>query len=414
MIGGKLPLDAWIDRLPARRPPMGAEDPWAGTSRDLPDPPPAHVGLWLDRYLVEPNSDNEGSEEKAGRTLLHHAAVMAVDRPSRPALQIYQPIFERWRRLAEADGATRRRVLEIRASSRLLLHPSIATSVIEGSLLLHHTYGLPYIPGSALKGICRARARRQTVLIPTRYEKLVADVRECGRNKEPPWVTNLFGFVEEDTEGGLAGLVDFWDALWIPPTKGFAAPLARDIVNPHHSSYATGLGHPFPTPTESPIPTHFLSVPPGTQFLLVIETAAIAGADDLLDFVLDECLLPALEFDGVGAKTAANYGRLVADPPRPRRAGEQGKSATSASSGESVHESAAEVSRRKNDGLIRAQIGPGTFVEVRRPRADTLLKSLSDELQTRLRSGKSVRLLVGWRENGNLREIVALKEPDHG
>jgi CRISPR-associated protein Cmr6 len=418
-VTSKLTLDAWIDRLPPKRTSAPDQpDPWQ--RRDLadawPDPLPAHVGLWLDRYLVEPQEDKE-TKEKLGRTLLHRGAELALDRPDRPALAAYRPIFDRWRRRAEdsSDRGTIRRVIELKTLSRLLLHPSTATSVIDGSLLLHHTYGVPYIPGSALKGICRARARRQGLLLPQRYEGLIKDANEPrGRNQEPPWVTELFGYVEDGKEGGLAGIVDFWDALWIPPkadAKRTKAPLARDIVNPHHSTYYTTQGHerPAPRPTEDPIPTHFLSVPPETPFLLVLEGPAIPGIDNLLDFILDEFLLPALEFDGIGAKTAAGYGRLTAEG----RASPIGPTQRSAhdTKGPGLSKIITGVTRKPNDGSLSARTTGGVALKSFRPQADVLVESLPAVLAERLKRGKEVSLRVTWREHGNLRQIIALADP---
>ncbi|MBK8265594.1 MAG: type III-B CRISPR module RAMP protein Cmr6 [Nannocystis sp.] len=424
----KLTLDAWIDRLPPKRTSAPDQpDPWR--RRDLadawPDPLPAHVGLWLDRYLVEPptNTSQEDKEtkEKLGRTLLHRGAELALDRPDRPALAAYRPIFDRWRRCAEdsSDRGTIRRVIELKTLSRLLLHPSTATSVIDGSLLLHHTYGVPYIPGSALKGICRARARRQGLLLPQRYEGLIQGADEPrGRNQEPRWVTELFGYVEDGKEGGLAGLVDFWDALWIPPkadAKRTKAPLARDIVNPHHSTYYTAKGNerPAPRPTEDPIPTHFLSVPPDTQFLLALEGPAIPGIDNLLDFILDEFLLPALEFDGIGAKTAAGYGRLAADPVRPRALGIQDSQGNSQNQEQSraPQEIVTRVTRKPNDGSLSATVAGGVTATSFGPAASALVAGLPEALQARLKKRQEAHLRVTWREDGNLRQIVALADP---
>ncbi len=305
--------------------------PWdTETVAPIPHPLPAHVGLWLDRYLVEPDALRKETEAKPGRDALYRAAIEALDDPRSAARRTYQRVFDRFRAvLDQGDPATRRLVVDLEAVTRILLHAATATSVTEGSLLLHHTYGVPYLPGTALKGVARARARKLGRLDPERYERLfrpgaTADGsprvnQASGRDKEPSWVTELFGYVDEGEGGGQGGYVDFWDALWVPVEKGpgSGSPLVRDIVNPHHSAYYTGKDDLWPTPAESPIPTHFLTIRPGTRFRLVLETWHDALAEGWLRFVLDELLRPALEFDGIGARTAAGYGRLrVVDPGR--------------------------------------------------------------------------------------------------
>ncbi|MBU1612109.1 MAG: hypothetical protein KKC99_09720, partial [Proteobacteria bacterium] len=241
-------LSQWIDRLPGGRfycAPDAIDKsavPWNTSSRQgglvrvVPAPLPAHVGLWLDRCLQEDPAPRD--LEKPGRAALQLSAVQAL-LPQTPAREAYLPRYRRWAATVKTDSpTTRRRYLEIRSLSRVLLHPASGTSVTEGSLLLHHTYGVPYLPGSALRGICRARARGLHQAFPERYRELFGEeMMAPGSEGEPRWVNELFGFVESGKAGGLAGLVDFWDALWIPGDPG--SPLATDIVNPHQSKYHT-------------------------------------------------------------------------------------------------------------------------------------------------------------------------------
>lgn len=438
-----VPLSEWTERwLGGRIYQSGKSSstgapPWDFRGRDglvkvYPTPCPAHVGLWLDCCLVEPESDAQ-EEARPGRDALQRGAIEAL-KPGQPALKMYRPIIERWQKRAEAPSDTSaRRVIALTTTTRLLLHAATGESVTEGTILLHHTYGVPYLPGSALKGICRARARRLGRLIPKRYEQIFAregsaDSRvsdEKGLDKEPAWVTQLFGYVETEDEGGLAGLIDFWDALWLPTPK--AVPLALDIVNPHHSKYYTDINHPEPNPTEEPLPTHFLSIAPDTHFLLVLELRAQPGAEGWLDFVLDELLLPALELDGIGAKTSAGYGRLV--PVGHRKSAwvlgeketDQNRSAKPGTPGAQRGGNAPAMSdagvepgmltRNPGDGTLRATLSGNAVAEVRGQRAKDLFLSLSPDVQEKIKKGKSQRLMVHWTKVGNGRQIDDLKEP---
>ncbi|MFM7199183.1 MAG: type III-B CRISPR module RAMP protein Cmr6 [Myxococcota bacterium] len=430
-----LSLRRWLERLPgaahalppeSQRPdeqPQNWHEPWDGTTYQkvpvevLPEPLPAHVGLWLDRCLQENPDDT--SKDNPGRAALYRAAVEAL-RPNTPAHKAYAPAYRRWQRVArDNDASVVRSVLELKSRSRILLHSATQSSVTEGSLLLHHTYGVPYLPGTALKGVCRARARRLHRLLPERYQMLlgreVASLASRGREQEPGWLTELFGYVETGEEGGLGGLIDFWDALWVP--EGNLSPLALDIVNPHHSQYYTER-HPAPLPNEEPIPTQFLSIAPETRFLLVLEMPALPGAQDWLRFVLEELLLPALELDGIGAKTSSGYGRL--EPVQRASAfwgpdGVLGKKTAKPGEHKTLPARGGfepgMLTRNKGDGSLRATFASGLMAEVRGAAAKALFEGLSPDVKLKLDKNKPQRLLIRWSPVGNARQIDDIKEP---
>lgn len=288
-----------------------------------PQPLPAHAGLWLDRMVASPWSEDD--KEWAARRGLYEAAVQALKPGSRtdddpPALRTYLPLFQRWRRAVTSPvTGTYRRVIELASQSRLLLHPASNESVTDGSLLLHHTYGVPYLPGSALKGVARARllAAAGSAEAPEQKAQLEG------------WSDGLLGFVRggkaarpsrsaagaEAKAKIQASRVDFLDALWMPPegaarTRGNGTPLALDVVTPHHPDYYTaGSGaRRWPTDGDSPKPVLRLTIAPRVRFLAVAEAAA--EVQPWLDWLIDSVLLPALEEDGIGAWTSAGYGRL--------------------------------------------------------------------------------------------------------
>lgn len=263
---------------------------------------------------------------------LYRAAVQCLDpadtgRRDESAIATYRHRFERFR-----EALTRPRpdaaieVVELRAAGRLLLHTAAHESVTEGSLLLHHTYGVPYVPGSALKGATRSRLLA------------LADLESEAprRDQLRAWADGLLGFVRDNTNGSAEGnpqeartqaaLIDFLDALWIPDPAA-PRPLALDIVNPHHPDYYTvrrGEGRRRPTDGDSPIPVERLSVAPGARFLLVAEAPVDLSA--WLRWLIHEILLPALAEDGLGAWTSSGYGRLIAVG-QPGRRGIRGSSA---------------------------------------------------------------------------------------
>ncbi len=447
----RVPLETWTNwglggrayrgEEPALNPP-----PWdTDTNEVVPSPLPAHVGLWLDRYLVEPDivqhrqeqgntgrnesaqhksDESTHAEAKPGRDALHRGAIEALNGRGTPARKLYDHVISRYRAIALAPSPrTRKRVVEVEAVSRILLHPATSTSVTEGSLLLHHTYGVPYLPGTALKGIARARARKLGRLYPAWFDEMfgVENARENdpspsnnrGRNEEPFWVTELFGFVEEGEEGGLAGFVDFWDALWIPGAGpiGSGSPLGRDIVNPHHSSYYTNQGTL--TPGESPVPTHFLTVRPGTRFLLVLEAINDPMSNTWLRFVLEELLLPALAHDGIGARTAAGYGRLRVVAPERKGSGE-GRASPTRQQGatkrpdDTAGARPASLWRNKGSGELGATFDGGRTATVRGEDARRIFQSLPEPVRKKLDRGKSVVARVRTERVGRALRIVSV------
>ena len=285
---------------------------------------PAHVGLWLDRMLAQPHLYKE--QEWEGRRELYDTAVEALAPASAraadpPAIASYRPVFDAWKKAVEtSEPDTVRRVFVLEALDRILLHSASNATVTEGSVLLHHTYGVPYLPGSALKGAVRSRLDRLSVGTgkeSSRLRALAAEILGCLASERPAPEVAPDEPKADDEPSGLASLVDFYDALWIPPevpprNREHWSPLAVDIVNPHHPSYNTSQagGRNLPRDTDEPVPVHRLSLAPGARFLAVVEARHFPGVDAWLDWLVDKTLSKALAEDGIGAWTTAGYGCL--------------------------------------------------------------------------------------------------------
>lgn len=257
---------------------------WDGRFTDtastaVPEDPPHHVGLWLDRGLQWPRA-GAAEKGKAERRRLYDAAVAAL-RPGAPAREAHLHLLAHHER--RTPTAPHRRVFHLIAQSRMLLHTATSASVTEGSILLHHTYGTPYIPGSAIKGVLRASARDADAELLAFW---------FGRGGAT------------DRADDQAAAFDILDALWSPaPTDD--SPLAVDIVNPHHADYYTGKGSP--RDSEDPVPVHRLSIRPGARFRVVLEFAP--GLDERHVQHLCARLERAVDTPGLGAWSTAGYGR---------------------------------------------------------------------------------------------------------
>lgn len=157
-------------------------------------------------------------------------------------------------------------------------------SVFETGITLHHTYGFPYIPGSALKGCLRSFIIRDAF-----------DGNEEAAQGDDDF-TKIFGTQES------MGQVLFLDAY---PTQ--CGRLELDIMNPHYTDYYQGKSAP--TDDQKPMPIKFYAVPKGTEFTfrlasrkLKIKQAQVKSID------LTKMLTDALHEIGIGAKTAVGYG----------------------------------------------------------------------------------------------------------
>lgn len=199
----------------------------------------------------------------------------------------------------------------VRAESRILVGhgTSAATGV---GLTLHHTWGVPVLPGSALKGLTAHYVQtvygpEQGAGEPEREPFRGLTWRESRPIQAPGEVfRRLFGApdVDESEEPGSQGEVVFHDALWIP---GKGALLARDVLTVHQREYYAQVGRSWPSDFDDPNPVSFLTVAPGNRFLVALEAR---GARALLERA-GRYVEEALDSWGLGGKTAAGYGRLV-------------------------------------------------------------------------------------------------------
>ncbi|MCI5166289.1 MAG: type III-B CRISPR module RAMP protein Cmr6 [Candidatus Electrothrix sp. GM3_4] len=167
--------------------------------------------------------------------------------------------------------------------------------VLETQVCRHPVYGMPYIPGSALKGLARAKA--------TEY----ARQKQYGITEDV--VTILFGTGTDDQKAD-AGYLIFHDAWWIPGGKAGGCqqkPYIPEIVTVHAVEYYANQGKkeaPHPD-MESPNPNHQIAVQ--GSFYFVIE-----GVQQWAKLGM-KFLTLALEAEGIGGKVAAGYGYFEED-----------------------------------------------------------------------------------------------------
>lgn len=228
----------------------------------------SHAGLWLDKYM---GSVELKDGEEAKTALVRETADLRMN-------ELYGEFYKRWKQDLEAAGA---KLDEGEVQGRLAVNLG-SESVLETSIALHHTYGVPYIPGSALKGVSAFYARNYL------------DPEQWGEEKD-----NYYRVLFGDQEN--AGYVTFHDALYVPGSAAGDKMLSEDIITVHHPDYYQGRDVP-PADWDSPTPIPFLSATGSYLFALSGPEGWVTAAFKVLD--------QALETIGVGAKTSSGYGRI--------------------------------------------------------------------------------------------------------
>lgn len=266
-----------------------------------------HAGLILARYLVKQETDEKkkrdesskhdqkatGSGKKSSRKDLYKRAQKATGKAS----AIYTQAFNRWKKAWESDNDLMRS-FDVK---RMIIGLG-ADNVLEAGLTLHHTYGVPYIPGSAVKGLCAHYCHELS-----KSKELGADF-QMGDKKEKREDGKAFAAIFGNQN--QAGMIRFHDTLIEP--ESLEKCLKDDVMTPHHTEYYGSTDETAPTDFDSPVPVTFLSV--SGKFLFVISCDDVDESGMVTDegkkwinFVWN-LLEGALANKGIGGKTNSGYG----------------------------------------------------------------------------------------------------------
>ena len=215
---------------------------------------------------------------------------------------------------------------------------------LENGFAFLNPYGLPYLPGSGVKGVLRQAARELTSGDwgdPQGWDAGTIHLLERRGHAtiQLSIIDVLFGRETPDGDGDhVRGALSFWDAL--PQIPGDT--LAVDIMTPHQSHYyqkrqdRKSGDSTSPHDSGAPNPISFLTLPPGTGFAfhVVCDQAHLERlASDLAHDLRWQTLLTAafehaFEWLGFGAKTAVGYGAMqVNERARQQRAQAQAEAA---------------------------------------------------------------------------------------
>lgn len=249
--------------------------------------------------------------------------------------------------------------------------------LIENGFAFLTPYGLPYLPGSGVKGILRRS-----------MQELCRD-GEVGFADEA--VNALFGPEKIDKPSDARrGAIDCWDVF--PNPAG--GRLVVEIMTPHHGGYYQQGEAPHDS--GSPVPVSFLAVPAKSEF----DFHVVCQSDRLTEALrgqwrelLDRAFAHAFEWVGFGAKTSVGYGAMAATA----TTDESGTHGGSLSGGSTLPDSVAEVwsaaklTLNPGTGEITASFEGNTTAGLRGADAEALRSALGEERLNKLKKKKELK-----------------------
>ena len=245
-----------------------------------------HLGLLLDKYI--PKEAIEGEDKSRKGNWLREIATSY-----QPDTELIEASLARWRSYVSALHG---QAFHAKTYWRLIVGLGSNTA-LETGLTLHSLYGLPIIPGSALKGLTRAYAATEDTNMYLSNGKPSLKIET-----DPEDIQRIFG--GEINKKEHAGSVIFFDAIVMNKFS-----LILDIMNPHYSNYY-GKGDA-PSNDQNPIPVPFLTIKNASfQFAVAPRDYSRQQHREDTDRAKGWLKL-ALQDYGVGSKTSADYGYFV-------------------------------------------------------------------------------------------------------
>lgn len=280
-----------------------------------------HAGLLLTRF-----SSNEAIAREATahdrftleRDVWLKQIVRQITYQSDTVRGLVGGMYERW--FATTEGGCRFALI---ARERLVVGLG-AKGALEMGITLHHTTGLPYIPGSALKGLARSYA---LLTLAAEHNVSLDDVENFDKRlisghldekvKAAPRYREIFGQTVEQKYGihdSAAGAVIFYDAVLydVPDNVPERRLFTLDVMTPHFPKYYRSSGGQPPNDADGPNPVTFLTVNAGLIFAFAVGLRR-GGSDEALKQAR-KWLRAGLQEMGIGAKTAAGYGVFTPPP----------------------------------------------------------------------------------------------------
>ena len=305
--------------------------------------------LYLDKLCFQRGGDVEAKTESLKRTIKYY------ETKSGNHLNDARQRKTQWLAALEAQHTPRLCRIPLFNQSPLILHLGRASVLENVGLYADRTTGLPVIPGTAVKGVLSTWAT---------WEANQSDDLSFPDPKQ--WQLQRKDFIRSDHArrilgcdsgggSGQAGEIIFVGAYpRTPPALGL------DLTNPHHDSNGKDLTRL--------TPNAFLSIQPGTQWDFIFYARPGTSDAEALLTTTGRWLREALEHMGLGAKTAAGYGRFGKDSPRTASLAATGKRISKEDEELKAKALAAMQSDFPNDQTFKARIkdklNPGALAQL--------------------------------------------------
>lgn len=263
-----------------------------------------NLNLLFNKIIPHPSKENqkEQEEQKEQKEQKSKHLELLVER-SGDVTELLKEIKKRIEGVIEWCGKNNFLVksFSARCTARMIIglggvHPH------ETSMTLHHIYGVPYIPGSAIKGLTRHYKILELSKGETELLEKISKALESGKvesldgelKKEVENLIEIFGTQKKE------GRIIFMDAY---PEDEITFRI--DIMNPHYPDYYSGDKPP--ADWQNPRPIKFLTVE-NTSFKFSLLSLKKDNKDNELLEDAATFLQKALENYGIGAKTSLGYG----------------------------------------------------------------------------------------------------------
>ncbi|MPX18886.1 type III-B CRISPR module RAMP protein Cmr6 [Moraxella catarrhalis] len=252
----------------------------------------AHAGLLMQRGLQV----WEEGEKSIKQNLI-------FDISSIKANPLYILAFRRWFAATydQANFAT----VSAKTDGRLFTGLPLG-GTLETGTLVHHSYGMPMIAGSGIKGAVRNYTEHLFAKRDSDGQVCYHDGKVVVQADKQPLVDVLFGVDGDDAD---AGYLVWHDAWWIPKINHDGTlvsnnnenqPFVSEIITVHHQKYYDGSLLQA-LDTENPVPNHQIATQGSFYFTIEGEqTWLMQFAQTLLENMLIE--------QGLGAKGSNGYG----------------------------------------------------------------------------------------------------------
>lgn len=296
---------------------------------------------------------------------------------------------------------------------------------LENGFSFLNPYGLPYLPGSGVKGVLRQAARelasgqwgdahgwseQKNIALKRGPEAILLSVIDV-----------LFGLESEDGKSEhVRGVLTFWDV--IPQVAGNA--LLVDVMTPHQSHYyqqkpeRKSGDSATPHDSGSPNPITFLTVPPDSQFVFHVQCELThlqrlcpeLAESDRWKSLITAAFEHAFDWLGFGAKTSVGYGAMGRDKQAEQQAQQKAEQARQQAqrAAEQAQAEAEKAARRQ--ALSANMIRVDEFIESFRARAQSLAGGKRDKPNTEYHARAQQLVQAAQSEDWTLEEKRAVAD----